>query len=65
MASEYLKELEDVFGPRHQLKFLSASLLRAQGEKQQARRLLEELVMVSVKDSILVAGTRRFKILWI
>lgn len=44
LASECLKELEDIFGPRHQLKFLSASLLRAQGEKQQARQLLMELV---------------------
>ncbi|KAG0717698.1 Tetratricopeptide repeat protein 37 [Chionoecetes opilio] len=44
MASEALKELESIFGSRYQLKFFSASLLRAQGERQQARQLLEELV---------------------
>uniref|UniRef100_A0A0P4WDX8 Tetratricopeptide repeat protein 37 n=1 Tax=Scylla olivacea TaxID=85551 RepID=A0A0P4WDX8_SCYOL len=45
IASEVLKELEDIFGSSYQLKFLSATLLHAEGEKQQAKQLLEEIVM--------------------
>ncbi|XP_045595970.2 superkiller complex protein 3 [Procambarus clarkii] len=43
-AEDELIQLEDVFGQHFQLKLLSACLLRAQGQKQKALRLLEELV---------------------
>lgn len=45
-AEADLKKLESVFGEEMQLKLMSASLLAAQGERQKARLMLEELVKV-------------------
>ena len=61
LASEVLKELEDIFGSSCQLKFLSASLLHAQGVKQKARQMLEELLRVGVKG-IKIAGVDAEKV---
>lgn len=46
LAAEDLKKLEGTFGEQFQLKFLSALLLKAQGNTTEARQLLEKLMQV-------------------